>query len=66
MADDSVPEEIEEQCLQCHHALAAIDRLLKPVLASSRPQMEDTVSVADTVSVTVRLCQAKYIFLLIL
>ena len=49
MADDSVPEEIEEQCLQCHHALAAIDRLLKPVLASSRSQMEDSVSVVAVV-----------------
>ncbi len=43
MADDSVPEEIEEQCLQCHHSLAAIDKLLKPVLSCSRSELEEKV-----------------------
>ena len=40
---DAVPEEIEETCLQCHEALAAVDKLLKPVLAVSRTHMEDKV-----------------------
>ena len=40
---DAVPEEIEETCVQCHEALAAVDRILKPVLAVSRSQLEDKV-----------------------
>ena len=40
---DAVPEEIEETCLQCHEALAGVDRLLKPVLAVSRTHIEDKV-----------------------
>lgn len=40
---DAVPEEIEETCLQCHEALAGVDRLLKPVLAVSRIQVEERV-----------------------
>lgn len=40
---DAVPEEIEETCVQCHEALAAVDKILKPVLAVSRTQMEDRV-----------------------
>ena len=41
--DDSVPEEIEEQCLQCHESLVGTDRLLKPVMSVSRAQMEERV-----------------------
>ena len=33
MGDDSVPEEIEEPCMQCHHSLSGIEQMLKPVLA---------------------------------
>lgn len=42
---DAVPEEIEETCVQCHEALAGVDRLLKPVLAVSRTSLEDKVCV---------------------
>ena len=41
--DDSVPEEIEEQCLQCHESLVATDGLLKPVLSVGRAQLEEKV-----------------------
>ena len=34
--EDSVPEEIEEQCLECHHALADLEKLLKPLLTTPR------------------------------
>ena len=40
---DDVPEEIEETCLQCHEALAGVDRLVKPVLAVNRTTIEDKV-----------------------
>ena len=40
---DAVPEEIEETCVQCHEALAGVERLLKPVLAVSRSGLEDKV-----------------------
>lgn len=42
--DDSVPEEIEETCLEVHEALAGVDRLLKPALAVSRGSLEEKVS----------------------
>ena len=42
--DDEVPEEIEETCLQVHEALAGVDRLLRPVLAVSRGNLEERVS----------------------
>ena len=41
---DEVPEEIEESCLECHEALARVDRLLKPVLSVSRTSLEERVS----------------------
>ena len=47
---DAVPEEIEETCLQCHEGLAGVDTLLKPVLAISRTNLEDKVSVCDSES----------------
>ena len=42
--DDKVPEEIEEQCLECHHSLAKIEKHLKPLLATSRTASEEKVS----------------------
>ena len=39
----AVPEELEETCLQCHEALAGVDRLLKPVLAVNRTTLEERV-----------------------
>ena len=42
--DDSVPEEIEETCLEVHESLAGVDSLLKPVLSVSRGILEDRVS----------------------
>lgn len=40
VVQDEVPEEIEEQCVNCHHSLSAIDRILKPILSSN---MDDKV-----------------------
>lgn len=34
--EDTVPEEIEEQCLECHHSLAGLEKLLKPLLTTPR------------------------------
>ena len=48
--DDAVPEEIEDTCLQCHEALVALDRLLKPVVATSHVQTEEKVSLVSCVS----------------
>ena len=45
MDEDAVPEEIEEPCTQCHEALAAVDRLLKPALSETRAQLEDRVGI---------------------
>lgn len=41
--DDSVPEEIEEQCLNCHYSLANLETLLKPVLSTNRPNDEEVL-----------------------
>ena len=38
---DEVPEEIDEHCVNCHHSLAAIDRILKPILSSNMAEIED-------------------------
>ena len=35
--EDEVPEEIEDQCSDCHQSLAKLEKLLKPVLAEARP-----------------------------
>ena len=43
MGDDSVPEEIEEPCMQCHHSLSGIEQMLKPVLAVGRAHTEQQV-----------------------
>ena len=42
--EDKVPEEIEEQCLDCHHSLASIEKILKPLLVTSRTASEEKVS----------------------
>ena len=42
--EDKVPEEIEEQCLDCHHSLANIEKILKPLLPTSRTVSEEKVS----------------------
>ena len=42
--EDKVPEEIEEQCLDCHHSVANIEKKLKPLLATSRTVSEEKVS----------------------
>ena len=39
--EDKVPEEIEEQYLDCHHSLASIEKILKPLLATSRTASEE-------------------------
>lgn len=45
MSDEEfVPEEIEEQCTECHRALAAVERLLKPAVSLNRSQIEEKVS----------------------
>ena len=46
MADDGdkVPEEIEQQCVDLHHAVAAVERSMKPLLATNRVALGDTVS----------------------
>ena len=43
MSSDDVPEELEDQCTNCHMALAGIEQLLQPVMAVSRTQMEEKV-----------------------
>ena len=43
--DDNVPEEIEDTCIDCHHSLASVERLLKPLLATKREELEQDVSV---------------------
>ena len=43
-----VPEEIEDQCTECHKALAAVERLVKPVLSLNRSHLEDKVSMLTT------------------
>jgi len=42
MGDDSVPEEIEEPCMQCHHSLSGIEQMLRPALSVGRAQIEAT------------------------
>ena len=41
--EDAVPEEIEEQCIDCHHALASLERLLKPLLETTHTAVEEKV-----------------------
>lgn len=41
--DEFVPDEIEEDCTECHKALAAVDALLKPAMAVSKSKLEEKV-----------------------
>lgn len=43
-AEDEVPEELEEQCTNCHMALGGIEQLLLSMMSVSRTQMEEKVS----------------------
>lgn len=58
MADDQdkVPEEIEEQCVEVHHAVATVDRALRPLLSKSRAGLEETLSPLDNASLSLLLC----------
>ena len=42
--DDNVPEEIEQQCVDLHHAVAAVDTVMKPLLTTNRAALGETVS----------------------
>lgn len=41
---EELPSELEDQCSECHKSLAGIERLLKPLMAMSRVQVEEKVS----------------------
>ena len=41
--DEELPSELEEQCSECHKALAGVERLLKPLLGMNRYQVEEKV-----------------------
>lgn len=45
MADeqDEVPAEIEQQCVDLHHAVAAVDRTLRPILSTNRTALGEKV-----------------------
>ena len=46
MADtdkDAVPGEIEESCVSCHHAVAGVERTLKPLLSTKATDIENKV-----------------------
>lgn len=43
--EDFLPEEVEDQCTECHRALAGVERLVKPVFSKNRSQLEDKVSI---------------------
>jgi len=44
MADDEeLPEELEDQCEDCHKALTEVERLLNPLLSTSKAQTEEKV-----------------------
>ena len=42
--DEELPEELEDQCEDCHKALTEIERLLNPLLSTSKAQSEEKVS----------------------
>ena len=44
--DDNVPEEIEQQCVDLHHAIAAVDTVMKPLLTTNRAALGETVQQA--------------------
>ena len=41
--EEELPEELEDQCVECHHALGSVERLLKPVLATNHAALEEKV-----------------------
>lgn len=44
MADtEELPTELEDQCNECHRALAGIEKLLKPLISKNRTHIEDKV-----------------------
>lgn len=43
---EELPSELEDQCSECHKSLAGIERLLKPLMAMNRAQVEEKVSFA--------------------
>ncbi len=45
-SEEELPEELEDQCEDCHKALAEVERILKPLLSLSRAQTEEKVSVS--------------------
>ena len=45
-SEEELPEELEDQCEDCHKALAEVERILKPLLSISRAQTEEKVSVS--------------------
>ena len=47
MAEEELPEELEEQCEDCHEALAGVERLLKPLLSTNKAQTEEKVQVLN-------------------
>lgn len=40
---EELPDELEDQCTECHRSLAGAEKLLKPLLALNRSQVEDKV-----------------------
>ena len=41
---EELPAELEEQCSECHRALAGVERLLEPLLSISKAQTEEKVN----------------------
>ena len=41
---DAVPGEIEESCVSCHHAVAGVERTLKPLLSTKATDIENKVN----------------------
>ena len=43
LEEEAVPEELEEQCVECHHALGSVERLLNPILGTNHAAIEEKV-----------------------
>lgn len=41
--EDAVPEEIEDQCLNCHYSLANLENLIKPLITTTRATEDQQV-----------------------
>ncbi len=41
--EEAVPEELEEQCVECHHALGSVERLVNPILGTNHAAIEEKV-----------------------